>query len=65
MCRAFEEYGKEKVAEARKEARVERNVEVAKKLLQDGSMSLERIADIADLPMEQVQKLAEQIQHQS
>ena len=65
VCRAFEEYGKEKAAEARKEARVERNVEVAKKLLQDGSMSLERIADISDLPLEQVRKLAEQIQHQS
>jgi len=32
VCRAFEEYGNEKAAEARKE----KAVEVAKKLLQDG-----------------------------
>jgi len=53
VCKAFEEYGREKVFEERKT--------IAKKLLQDGSMSLDRIADIADLPLEQVQKLAEQL----
>ena len=57
VCRALEEYGNEKAAEARKE----KAVEVAKKLLQDGSMPLERIADIADLPLQQIQQLAEQV----
>ena len=57
VCRAFEEYGREKAAEAS----IKKAIEVAKKLLQDGAMSAERIADIADLPLEQVQKLAEQI----
>ena len=42
-------------------ARREKAVEVAKKLLQDGSMPLERIADIADLPLQQIQQLAEQV----
>lgn len=57
VCRAFEEYGKEKAAEARK---IERQA-MAKKLIQNGSMTTEEIADIANLPLEQVQKLAEQL----
>ena len=65
VCRAFEEYGREKAEEARKEARAETRKEertsFAKKLLLDGSMTLEHIADIVNLPLEQVQQLAEQI----
>ena len=53
MCRIFEEYGEE--------IRAERNAEFVEKLLQDGSLSLERIADIADVPLEQVQQMAEQL----
>ncbi len=61
VCRAFEEYGREKAEEAKAEARKEERTSFAKKLLQDGSMTLEHIADIANLPLEQVQQLAEQI----
>lgn len=65
VCRAFEEYGREKAEEARKEARVETQKEertaFATKLLQDGSLSVERIANIADLPLEQVRRIAEQL----
>ena len=61
VCRAFEEYGREKAEEAKAEARKEERTSFAKKLLQDGSMTLEHIAEIVDLPLEQVQQLAEQI----
>jgi predicted transposase YdaD len=61
VCRAFEEYGREKAEEAKAEARKEERTSFAKRLLQDGSMTLEHIADIANLPLEQVQQLAEQI----
>ena len=56
VCRAFEEYGKEKVLEERKS--------IAKKLLQKNKLPLEDIAEAADLPLEQVQKLAEQVKSQ-
>ena len=53
MCRAFEEYGNERVAE--------KAIEVAKDLLKEKVLSVEKIAAIAKLPLEQVQKLAEQV----
>ena len=53
VCRAFEEYGKEKVLEERNSMAIE--------LIKDGSMSLERIAKISHLPLNQVQQLAEQL----
>ena len=51
VCRAFEEYGNERVAE--------KAIEVAKDLLKEKVLSVEKIAAIAKLPLEQVQKLAE------
>ena len=53
VCRAFEEYGKE-----REERRA---VEIATEMIKDGSMSLERIAKISHLPLKQIQHLAEQL----
>ena len=61
VCRAFEEYGKEKAEEARKEARIATKTEMAIKLIQKNKLPFEDIADIADLPLEQVQQLAEQV----
>ena len=50
VCRAFEEYGREKV------------LEVAKRLILKNKLSLEEIAETAELPLEQVKQLAEEIQ---
>lgn len=65
VCRAFEEYGREKAEEARKEARAETRKEertsFAKKLILKNKLPLEDIAEVANLPLEQVQQLAEQI----
>ena len=64
MCRAFEEYGREKAEEARiearKEARAERNTEIAKTLLKKNKLTLEEIAEVSELELEQVKKLAAQ-----
>ena len=57
MCRAFEEYGNERAEEARNE----KAIEVAKDLLKENVLPIERVAAIAKLPLEQVQKLAEQL----
>ena len=65
VCRAFEEYGREKAEEARKEARVETQKEertaFATKLIKKNKLPLEDIADAADLPLEQVRRIAEQL----
>ena len=58
VCRAFEEYGREKAEEARKEARAERNTEIAKTLLKKNKLTLEEIAEASELELEQVKKLA-------
>ncbi len=57
MCRIFEEYGDERAAEAR----AERNAELVEKLLCDGSFSTEKIADITDVPLEQVERIAQKL----
>ena len=54
MCRIFEEYGDERAAIAKTETRNE----VAEKMIKDGSLSIERIADISDLPLERVKEIA-------
>ncbi|MBP5158017.1 MAG: PD-(D/E)XK nuclease family transposase [Treponema sp.] len=65
MCRIFEEYGNEVAAERVAKAKAEWNSELVESLLRDGSLSLERIAAIAKVPLEQVwqisQKLAEPV----
>ena len=54
VCRAFEEYGDERVAEER--------VSFAKKLLLKNKFSLEEIAETTELPLEQVQQIAKEMQ---
>jgi len=58
MCRIFEEYGNERAAEARIQAREERNSEIVTDLLRDGTMSLERIATVSRVPLEKVKEMA-------
>lgn len=50
VCRAFEEYGKEKANE--------KAVGIAKKLIKNNKLSLEEIAETAELPLEKVQQMA-------
>ena len=56
-CRIVEEYGDERVAEAL----TERNAEFVESLLQDGSLSVEKIAVIAKVPLERVKQMAERL----
>jgi|GEM_PF-4916736 len=46
MCRIFEEYGDERVAE--------RNIEFVEALLQQNKLSLEEISAVAKVPLEHV-----------
>lgn len=57
MCRIVEEYGDERA----KDATAKRNREIVEKLLRDGSFSLEKISNIADVPLEQVRQMAEKL----
>ena len=57
VCRIVEEYGDERVAEAL----TERNAEFVESLLQDGSLSVEKIAVIAKVPLERVKQMAERL----
>ena len=52
-CRIVEEYGDERVAL--------RNIELVESLLQDGSLSVEKIAAIAKVPLERVKQMAERL----
>ena len=52
-CRIVEEYGDERVAEAKNE--------FVESLLQDGSLSVEKIAAIAKVPLERVKQMAERL----
>ena len=53
VCRAFEEYGNEKVAE--------RNIEFAENLIKKNKLTLEEVAETAGLTLEQVKNLAKKI----
>ena len=57
MCRIFEEYGDERAAEARIQAREE----IVEDLLRDGTMSMERISAVAKVPLEQVKQIAQRL----
>ena len=52
-CRIVEEYGDERVAL--------RNIEFVESLLQDGSLSVEKIAAIAKVPLERVRQMVERL----
>ena len=53
VCRAFEEYGRERETKGK--------LEMAMKLIKKNKLPLEDIADAADLPLEQVQRIAEEL----
>ncbi len=58
MCRIFEEYGDERAAMARAEARTETRNEVAEDLLRRTQLPLEEVSAISRLPLERVQEIA-------
>ena len=53
MCRIVEEYGNERVEATR--------MEFAEKLLRQNKLSLEEIAEATELPLSQVQQLAQNL----
>ena len=53
VCRIVEEYGDERVAEAKNE--------IVESLLRDGSLSVEDIAAIVKVPLERVKQMAERL----
>ncbi len=77
MCRIWEQYGDERAAEAKKIGILEgKNVglkegkraglkegkkEMAARFLKDGTLSVQKIAEISGFSLEQVQKMAEEI----
>ena len=69
MCRVWEQYGDERAAEAKKIGILEgKNVglkegkkEMAASLLKDGTLSVQKIAEISGFSLEQVQKMADEI----
>ena len=69
MCRVWEQYGDERAAEAKKIGILEgKNVglkegkkEMAASLLKDGTLSVQKIAEISGFSVEQLQMLAENI----
>ena len=77
MCRVWEQYGDERAAEAKKIGILEgKNVglkegkraglkegkkEIAASLLKDGTLSVQKIAEISGFSVEQLQMLAENI----
>ena len=69
MCRVWEQYGDERAAEAKKIGILEgKNVglkegkkEMAASLLKDGTLSVQKIAEISGFSVEQLQMLGENI----
>ena len=69
VCRIWEQYGDERAAEAKKIGILEgKNVglkegkkEMAASLLKDGTLSVQKIAEISGFSVEQLQMLAENI----
>lgn len=58
MCKAVEDYAKEYAKDyARKERQKER-IDTIKSFIKDGSLSLEKIAEIVKLPLDDVKKIA-------
>lgn len=53
MCRIFEEYGKECAEEGK--------IEVAENLLKDGSLSIEKIAELSGFPLKKIKDLASKL----
>ncbi len=57
MCKIFEEYGDERVAEAKSEW----GIELVEKLLKQNKLTLEEISDAADVSLATVEHLAQQL----
>lgn len=50
MCKAVEDYGKKKMREG--------VIDTIRSFIKDGSLSVERIAEIVKLPIDEVKKIA-------
>ena len=57
MCKAMEEMWEKAVQEGREEGKEETKIENAKRMLKDGKLPLELIAEYSGLPLEEVVKL--------
>ena len=69
MCRVWEQYGDERAAEAKKIGILEGKKvglkegkkEMAANFLKDGTLSVQKIAEISGFSLEQLQKMADEI----
>ena len=57
MCKIIEDMRKEE----RAEARVEERTEVALRMLKDGTLLLDKIAQFANLPLEEIAQLKKKV----
>lgn len=58
MCKAVEEFGKKERAEGRAEGRRDGVVETIRGFIKDGTLSIEKIAEIVKLPVDEIRKIA-------
>ena len=65
MCRVWEQYGDERAAEAKKigilEGKKVGRKEMAANLLKDGTLSVQKIAEISGFSLEQLQEMADEM----
>ncbi len=61
MCSYLESEIHEARLEERREATYKANIKMAKRMLIDGELSLDRIAKFSDLPVQVVEKLASEL----
>ena len=61
MCRVWEQYGDERAAEGKKVGLKEGKKEMAANFLKDGTLSVQKIAEISGFSLEQLQKMAGEI----
>ena len=61
VCRVWEQYGDERAAEAKKIGLKEGRKEMAANLLKDGTLSVQKIAEISGFSLEQLQKMADEM----
>lgn len=58
MCRPLEAYGEEQRLEGRLEAKHKCKVEIANRMIARGKLSLEKIVEATELPLEEVKALS-------
>ena len=65
MCRVWEQYGDERAAEAKKiglkEGKNAGRKEMAANFLKDGTLSVQKIAEISGFSLEQLQEMADEM----